>query len=112
MERFLVGLNEDARNRVKLDVEGDGGPWEDIKRLIYYVIINDATYAQATIGRKGTQPRFDTMQQEDMLNIDLCVEKGLVGHHPTAPTFTRRRNFQMNILQERKQEGWTFYLPS
>ena len=42
--RFLSGLKEDVRSKVLVDPQGDGGPWEDIKRLINYVVMIDATY--------------------------------------------------------------------
>lgn len=38
VERFLVGLKEDVGNKVMLDPKGGGGPWEDIKHLIHYVV--------------------------------------------------------------------------
>ena len=39
-----MGLNENARKKVMVELKGDGGPWEDIKRLIHYAIFIDATY--------------------------------------------------------------------
>jgi hypothetical protein len=42
--RFISGLKEDIRKKVLVDLKGDGGPWEDIKRLINYDVTIDATY--------------------------------------------------------------------
>ena len=44
IERFISGLKEDIRKKVLVDPKGDGGPWEDIKRLINYAVTIDATY--------------------------------------------------------------------
>ena len=44
IERFILGLKEDIHNKVLVDPKGDGGPWEDIKRLINYAMTIDATY--------------------------------------------------------------------
>ena len=35
-----------------MDLNGDGGFWEDIKRLIHYALIIEATYAQAAKGER------------------------------------------------------------
>ena len=44
VERFFYGPKEDVRSKVLVDPWGDGGPWEDIKHLINYVVTIEATY--------------------------------------------------------------------
>jgi len=51
IERFISGLKEDIRKKVLVDPKGDGGSWEDIKRLINYAVTIDAMYAHDTKGR-------------------------------------------------------------
>jgi hypothetical protein len=51
IERFISGLKEDIRKKVLVDPKGDGGPWEDIKRLINYAVTIDATYTHDAKGR-------------------------------------------------------------
>ena len=51
IERFISGLKEDIRKKVLVDPKGDGGPWEDIKRLINYAVTIDATYTQDAKGK-------------------------------------------------------------
>jgi hypothetical protein len=51
IERFISGLKEDICKKVLVDPKGDGGPWEDIKRLINYVVTIDATYTHDAKGR-------------------------------------------------------------
>lgn len=53
---FLVGLQEDVRDKFLLDSKGYGGHWEDLKCLVHHVVIMDATYAQAAKGREDTKP--------------------------------------------------------
>ena len=43
VERILFGLKEHVRSKILVDPRGDGGPWEDIKRLINYGVTIDAT---------------------------------------------------------------------
>jgi len=44
VERFLSELKEDVWSKVLVNPRGDGGPWEDIKRLINYIVMINATY--------------------------------------------------------------------
>lgn len=41
---FHVELIRNVRNDVLLDLKGDDGPWEDIKRLIHNVVTIDTVY--------------------------------------------------------------------
>ena len=42
-----------------MDPQGGGGPWEDIKHLINYVITIDTTYTQAAKGRDDVKSHSD-----------------------------------------------------
>ena len=48
-------VKDDVENKVTVDPKGDGGPWEDIKHLIHYVVTIDNTYAQTTKTERGHQ---------------------------------------------------------
>lgn len=63
---LIVRLKKNVKSKVPMDPKGDGGPWEDIKHLIHYVVIIDATCAQAAKGKEDIKPRNDMMQQRDM----------------------------------------------
>ena len=60
VERFISRLKDNVRNKVVVDLKGDGSPWEDIKCLIHYAVTFNVTYAQIANG-KDTKSRFDTM---------------------------------------------------
>jgi hypothetical protein len=71
VERFLSGLKEDVRSKVLVDPRGDGGPWEDIKRLINYVVTIDVTYTQAAKGRDDVKSHSDAAVAKGVGNIDV-----------------------------------------
>ena len=42
-----------------MDPRGDSGPWEDIKRLINFVVTIDVTYTQAAKGQDDIKSHSD-----------------------------------------------------
>jgi hypothetical protein len=59
IERFVSGLKEEIRKKILVDPRGDGGPWEDIKRLINYGVTIDAMYTQDAKGRDNDKSHSD-----------------------------------------------------
>jgi hypothetical protein len=71
---FFV-LKEDIRSKVLVDPRGDGEPWEDIKRLINYVVTIDATYTQVVKGRDNVKSHSDTTVAKGAGNTGLVRDK-------------------------------------
>jgi hypothetical protein len=69
IERFISGLKEDIRKKVLVDPKGDGGSWEDIKRLINYAVTIDATYAHDTKGRDNDKSQSTVSVAKSIGNI-------------------------------------------
>ena len=75
VERFLSRLKEDVRNKVLMDPRGDNGPWEDIKRLINYVVTINATYTQAVKGRDDVKSHSKAIVAKGNGNLGSVKDK-------------------------------------
>lgn len=69
VERFFARLKEVVRIKVSMELKGDGGLWEDIKRLIHYAVIIYATYAQAANGERTSRLDPTRCIQLDMSEV-------------------------------------------
>ena len=61
IERFVSGLKEEIQKKIMVDPRGDGGPWEDFKRLINYAVTIDATYTQDAKSRDNNKFHSDAL---------------------------------------------------
>jgi hypothetical protein len=71
----VYGLKEEIRKKVLVDPRGDGGPWEDIKRLINYAVTIDATYTQDAKGRDNDKSHSDAPVAKTNGNIGPIRDK-------------------------------------
>ena len=90
IERFVSGLKEEIRKKILVDPRGDGGPWEDIKRLINYAVTIDAMYTQDAKGRDNDKSHSDAPVAKINGNTGQLETKSLAILKAALPPFTRR----------------------
>jgi hypothetical protein len=90
IERFVSDLKEEIWKKVLVDPRGDGGPWEDIKRLINYAVTIDATYTQDAKGRDNNKSHSDAPIAKINGNTGQLETKSLAILKAALPPFTRR----------------------
>ena len=98
----MSGLKEEIRKKILVDPHGDGGPWEDIKRLINYAVTIDATYTQDAKGRDNNKSHSDAPIAKINGNTGQLETKSLAILKAALPPFTRRvsRVVGRPLLQE------------
>lgn len=94
IERFISGLKEDIRKKVLVDPKGDGGPWEDIKRLINYAVTIDATYTQDAKGRDNDKSHSD---------VPVVKTNGHTG--PIRDNKSRRSEGRFSAFYKKSKQG-------
>ena len=75
VEQILSGLKEDVRNKVLVDPRGDGGPSEDIKRLIDCVVTIDTTYTQTAKGHDDVKSHLEATIPKGNGNLGPISDK-------------------------------------
>ena len=94
IEQFVSGLKEEIRKKVLVDPRGDGGLWEDIKRLINYAVTIDVTYTQDAKGRDN-----------DNSPSDALVAKGNGNTRPIRDKKSRRSKDRSSAFYKKSKHG-------
>ena len=92
VERFMYGLKKDVRSKVLVDPWGDGGPWEDIKRPINYVVTIDATYTQFAKGRDDVRSHSNAAVAKGVGNTWPVRDKRSRHFKGRSSTFYKKTN--------------------
>lgn len=74
-----------------MDPRGDGGPWEDIKRLIKCVVTINATVTQVAKGARIQSLNPMQYSLGDMVVLDHYGAKSSAGPWPNVPLSIERR---------------------
>ena len=77
-----------------VDPQGDGGPWEDIKRLINYVVTINATYIQVAKGQDDVNP-----------HLDAVVAKGAGNTGPLRDNESRRSKGRSSTFYKKNKQS-------
>ena len=89
VKRFLAKLKENVRNKVLMD------PKESVvlggTSSVSFTMQSPLTLHMLKLQKGERTPSLDPMRRNQMDLLVMCVERKLVGHTPTAPTFTRRK---------------------
>ena len=86
----MSGLKEEIRKKILVDPHGDGGLWEDIKRLINYAVTIDAIYTLDAKWRDNDKSHFDAPIAKTNGNTWPIRDKSLAAWKAALPPFTRR----------------------
>ena len=90
----MSGLQKEIRKKILVDPRGDGGPWEDIKRLINYAVTIDVTYTQDAKGRNN-----------DKSNSDAPVAKTNGNTWPIIDKKSRRSEGRYSAFYKKSKQG-------